>query len=425
MNKILYLIFFAFLLSCSSDVSETLTDDIIVIPDPDPDPDPDPIEHVVEFISISPNKVRIGDTITINGTNLNRITQLIINDRNLSLLEQQDDKLKAIIPILNNEKLKIRSIADTVVADSISLDLIGTFPLRVNLDYDVNHIKMINANDAFAAANKNLYKTTDGGYNWELIKTFEHSISSIFFIDENNGWVGLYEMTNFLYSTNDGGTTFVPILETGPSYQGKSVTDIIFSSPTSGYLLTGKGEIYHTNDNSNFSLTYDHPFSDEGSGNIEFNHLSVKNNTLLTIGLSGSTGEDPTLIIGQNNNFEYSILDLFLHNVQLINESQAYLVKGNGPESRLHYLENITQNLTLTSNKKIHDFYFTDINKGIGISSNEGYNFHTVLETYDGGQSWTHEFEFLDFQYIKDIDFYENVGLISGYRGHIWKHIFE
>ncbi len=419
MKNILTLYITLFLISCSSSDEEQMN------------------SNLVEITSFSAKKVRIGDTLVIRGKNLDLVTNFRFkyNDDDETILreplEKKTDLIKVIIPTLNYENFNLSTIRNGSLINSTPLNLIGTFPLKFNsndneLEYDdINSIKMINDKIAFVTARSKLYKTIDGGYDWELIKDFGHYIgSSMFFINENLGWVEIYDdWSSILYYTNDGGMTFNKIFENNFAY--KSIIQIYFSSPTNGYLLTTKGEIYQTDDNLNFELIYDFPNSNEASGHTEFFHFSMYNNSLLASGQSGVNGDEPTIIIGQNNNFDFSKLDNYVENIQLLNDNEGYLVKSDGLERRLYYSNNFGTLLTLTSSMKIHDFYFTNLSRGIGVSSNANYGNHIIFETYDGGKNWVNKFDFKDFEYSLDIDFYNNTGLITGYRGKIWKHIFE
>ncbi|CAL2092866.1 hypothetical protein [Tenacibaculum sp. 190524A05c] len=397
--------------------------------------DNDPIvSDEIEISEILQEKVRIGDTITVIGNNLDKISSFkfkTVNDeiQNLSFippLEKKPQEIKVIVPTVNNELFELLFLENNSVVHSAPLNLFGTFPLRFNFDsFNANSVKMVSENTAFVSAGTKLYKTIDGGYEWELVKDFEHYIgSSMFFLNENLGWVEIRDNSNsILYYTDDGGATFSKIFENIFVY--KSIIQIYFSSPTNGYLLTTKGEIYHTEDNSNFNLVYDYPNSNEGSGYTEFFHLSVFNNTLIASGESGPNGDEPVLMYKTGNAYSYTNFDKVVNNVQLINDSEAYHIrKTSGFDDKLYFSNSISSVWEETSDKRIHDFYFIDKNKGIGISSDTNYSKHIVFETLDGGKTWINKFELRNAEYALDIDFYNGTGFISGYGGKIWKHIF-
>lgn len=415
MKNIFYIISLTFLCSCSNEEEEP-----ILIP------------NKIEITEITPRKLRIGDTLTIRGENLDKISGFQFKGygfwQTLDPFEKKSEEVKIIVPFINHETFNLLIFDGSSIINSTPLNLIGTFLLKYKFqDYDVTSVKIVNEKTFFVAADSKLYKSLDGGYTWQIIKDFGVYIgSSMFFLNENHGWVEVYDdYKSIVYYTSDGGATFEKVFENFFVY--KSIIQIYFSSPTNGYLLTTKGEIYQTNDNSNFNLIYDFPYSNQTSGWTEFNNLSVFNNTLIASGESGTNGITPTLIIKKDNVFNYSNLDKVINNVQLINESQAYLVKNEfeSIEDKLFFTNDIDSNWEETSNQRIHNFYFINKNTGIGVSSSANYNNHIIFETYDGGKSWINKFEFKNFEYCLDIDFHNNIGLITGKRGKIWKHIFE
>ena len=397
------------------------------------------ISNEIEIVEVTKKKVRIGDTIILKGKNLDKITSfkfktiddILDNLPNMSPFERNSEEVKIIVPTLTNEVFELFAYQNNSIINSTSLNLIGTFPLKFNFQHDdVNCVKIVSEKTAFVAAEAKLYKTTDGGYNWKMIKDFGSYIgSNMFFLDDNNGWVGENYNNNFtLYHTQDGGNTFNKIFEKGFSYS--PILNIYFSSPTDGYLIGNDGEIYQTNDNNNFDLIYNSSTSTAGS-DFSFNAFSFYNNNLIAAGENSSNGKS-ILLQRINNIFSYSIFDTWTWDVQLLDESQAYIsnnVNNNYKnEENIFFANNITSsNWIKAGNQYIKYFHFINKNKGIGINYEENGNqrYSVIYETYDGGKNWINKFNFNNFEYSKDVDLYNNYGLITGYRGKIWKHIFE
>jgi len=197
--------------------------------------------------------------------------------------------------------------------------------------------------------------------------------------------------------------------------------DMCFSSPTNGYLLTGKGEIYVTNDNSKFNLAYAYPESNKVSAYIEFYFLSVYNNTVMATGLSGADGKVPVLIKAQNSIYSSSTFSNAVQKVQLINDQEAYMIQGY----KLYYSNNAGNTWAKVSDMKLYNIYFVDKNHGFGISGDINNGHHIILKTNDGGISWQNGLVLDDFQYTLDIAYNGHVGMFSGYRNHLWKYIKE
>jgi hypothetical protein len=374
-----------------------------------------------KLLKVTPQKLKISDTITIEGENLDRIWLKFNSQSGIWILSRQNNKIVAIIPTLYNENVMVYAMYGAepgVAIDSIPFSLIGFVPLYYPLEGDIGNVKALNEKTFFATISSRLYKTVDGGYHWSTIRNFNSWISSIFFLDDNLGWVGLYEQgISNLYFTNDGGNSFKLIFNSGQSYDGRCITEMFFLSGTQGYLLSGKGEIYATSDNSKFDLLYAYPGSNRESGTIEFNHLSVNNNIILATGISRKN----VLINGKDNVFKYLTFDEELKKVQLINDHEAYLIRGD----RLYFSNDIGNTWTKVSDMKLHNFYFSAKNIGFGISSDNNYTHHNILQTNNGGISWQIGRTLFASEYTMDLAFLGNVGLISGYRSQMWKYMKE
>ncbi len=73
-------------------------------------------------------------------------------------------------------------------------------------------IFFINANVGWLGASlRQLYKTTNGGGTWQLKYTHPAGIRSIGFADSVCGWMGSLDSSNSLYSTTDGGNSWVRV----------------------------------------------------------------------------------------------------------------------------------------------------------------------------------------------------------------------
>ncbi len=92
-----------------------------------------------------------------------------------------------------------------------------------------------------------IFKTTDGGTNWQLIHTVGALTVSMDFIDENTGWVGGDGST--LLKTTDGGSSWVPqVIPTSNSLS--QIASVSFFDSMHGTLLMKgtQAEIWGTAD---------------------------------------------------------------------------------------------------------------------------------------------------------------------------------
>ncbi len=377
------------------------------------------VPKIIKLNKVIPEKANIGDTIVLQGENLDKIMNLKFNDEwlNVKILSKSSTEISVIVPNLHNENVTIYALAGEQQpgspVDQISFNLVGYFSFFRPSSGVISHLIPVDEKTFFGIIGESLYKTSDGGYNWVLINNLHSYVNSIFFLDETTGWVSVNSdgICNLLF-TKDGGKSFQNLFRSNNRYDGRYIMDMHFLSNSEGYLLSGKGEIYNTSDNLNFRMVYQYPLSDTGSGALEFFSISVYNNSLLARGLYA-------LISGKAGTFRYSTLSGELAGVQLVNENEAYIIKGNN----LFFTGDSGTSFTKLSDIYFRKFHFTDKNVGFGIFQDISHDRHFVLQTFDGGYTWVNSSEL--FSSVADMAFVRNVGLISCNGGLIWKYIKE
>ena len=175
---------------------------------------------------------RIGDTVTFFGTRLDKIYDLTFNGKRSSILEKTSDSLKAIVPTVFNENLNVTAKVDGEDNLYYDMNLIGTFPIAgPNETDDFRNVEMTSKNVAFISNSNELFKTSDGGYNWSRVHTFQDYIITSEFYNESIGWVTVRGDKHKLLYTEDGGQTFNEIFNR-PSGDGNTFIAVEFISPT-------------------------------------------------------------------------------------------------------------------------------------------------------------------------------------------------
>lgn len=97
----------------------------------------------------------------------------------------------------------------------------------------------LDENYGFASAGDGLFKTTDGGVNWERLPGLIEAPTSIYMVDQNTTYV---TTRNKVRKTDDGGKTWKSVLS-----QPDWLIDIHFINEKVGYTNTAKS-IYKTTD---------------------------------------------------------------------------------------------------------------------------------------------------------------------------------
>ncbi len=90
-------------------------------------------------------------------------------------------------------------------------------------------------NDATGwVCNENLYKTINGGLNWNLVSAIGITARSVFFISENQGWICGNNGT--IKNTSNGGSNWITQIS-GGSYATFQLNTIQFINPSTGWCM--------------------------------------------------------------------------------------------------------------------------------------------------------------------------------------------
>jgi len=215
-----------------------------------------------------------------------------------------------------------------------------------------------------------LFKTTNGGLNWDTLSTGYSQTNNISFINEN---IGFISGTNKVLKTTDGGNTwsYKFLLNLGHFWNN----GMFITNENSGFVIGESGVIYHTTNGGDIWLT---------QHLNEFNDLhcveAINYNDAISVGKNG------TILKTENNGRNWiSLISPVYHNlnsVQLLPGLILYAVGDSGSVIRSYNAKDWTIIPTPT-NKNLNDLFFFDIFRGIVIG-NQG----MILKTDNGGTSW-------------------------------------
>ncbi|HRI48005.1 MAG TPA: YCF48-related protein, partial [Ignavibacteriaceae bacterium] len=117
-------------------------------------------------------------------------------------------------------------------------------------------ISMVNSNLGFASGtNSAIYKTTNGGLNWDSLATTGLPTGATFrkidFVSANMGWVfasAPNTLTNFIFKTTDGGTTWVAQSHGISAASNGQVYNSHMLNENDGFIVTWEPRPFRTTD---------------------------------------------------------------------------------------------------------------------------------------------------------------------------------
>lgn len=229
-------------------------------------------------------------------------------------------------------------------------------------------ISAVDENTAYAVGLMAV-KTDDGGETWHALEeTGGYGARSIYFLDENTGWMGGHRT---MLATDDGGDTWERVDHDFPA----SIRDITFSGPTMGYAA-GWGFISWTDDGGETWREADAPDVGDMLGIDAVDTLGV------AVGVGGRIlrSEDGGLTwesvdSGVTSNL-YSV-DIYIGtgNVWVVGAAGTIIHSGDGGLTWAPQDSDFTQ--------YIYEVEFVDELHGYCVGDNRH-----LFETTDGGETW-------------------------------------
>jgi len=219
-------------------------------------------------------------------------------------------------------------------------------------------------------------KTTDGGNTWfKLPFDPGYRIYSVFFLDENNGYVGSQGPTG-LYKTTDGGLTWAS-LNTNTGVSSSILYDIDFINPDLGFVCYASGQVART---SNGGATWTSVSSGWSSAAIYDMHI-VSLNSIYILGPGGRVSRSTD---GGNTFIQLgSLSTITLYSIYFVSADTGFIAGSSGKlyKTTDGTTFNEIPSPTVTTNYVIR---FVDSQTGwLGASGGD------VFFTTDGGVSWT------------------------------------
>lgn len=278
-------------------------------------------------------------------------------------------------------------------------------------------IEIVNRNLIFigsAYSGGRLAKSTNFGYSWTPItpSILTSTVYSIYFIDENNGWVGT--ASNGILFTSDGGLTWAQqITSTNTIY------DIAFTNNQIGFAVDSKGIVYSTTNGGTNWTIYETP------AKRSLRSIAIDGNNVYLVGDAGSMYKSTDL--GNNWEQKFSYFDQALEyqrRVIFVNENLGFICGGaSASADSLGYVLKTTDGgetwFQLPYNFKTQLYAIAAPSENV-IYTSAGSSL--VFKSTNGGLNWVKSSIYATATTLWDIQFYnENLGYACGSSGRIFK----
>ncbi len=265
-------------------------------------------------------------------------------------------------------------------------------------------IFFLNTNTGWLAAGNYVYKTTDGGINWQKISVgtpyIFFNLTKIRFVNDSTGYVsgtevGPNDYSGYLYKSTDGGKTWNEQLQVGvPLINYRTINDFELYNGNLGWAVSG-GEVFKTYDGKNWTQISNVPY-------------------LTCITAAGSStlwgaGGFGALYISTDGGYNwvksYSGYITETNDIQSLNNKDIFVAGGRTILKSVdggNKWDTINVAASDSNYFDIRTVIFTDTLKGwIGVDESRGWG--AIYRTTDGGLSWSDQLD--SVQTIYDIFF--------------------
>lgn len=284
---------------------------------------------------------------------------------------------------------------------------------------DIYQLNAINSNIVYGAGGAGtVIKSTNAGGNWTLLPYFAQNINAFSFKDANTGIAGTY---NSIYRTTNGGVNWETILiaQGFDFYSGAYIgnnTFIITANPVN--LIGVLSRIYRTSDlGANFTIQ---EYSRDSTGYAFWETFFINNTTGF---INGSCYNNTFRLLkttdaGVTWNYIYNSMPvpILTRSIYFLNENTGFVV-GN-----FNYIGKTTNGgynwISIKYNPSVYgtgyrNIRFLDQNKGMIVGS-------TCLRTTDGGDNWR-MMDSANLNNLNDVVFLDNNNLImTGVNARIY-----
>jgi len=240
----------------------------------------------------------------------------------------------------------------------------------------------------FGFADRSVYKSSNGGANWEFIKNGTGlNFTSISFTNENEGWgVGRAGTRGAVFHTTDGGITW---MQQAISNKIRTFNSVQFINNTTGWIAEDSEFIFRTTDGGNTWIETNTGlpgrtrleslfFIDSQTGWIVGKDLIATGPAQIIIARTTDGGETWTR--------QDDMSDGRLKSVFFLDSNTGWAVGDRNQINTGQILHTVdggeTWQVQLENVSNLEDIFFADANNGWAVGVND------LLNTNEGGKTW-------------------------------------
>ncbi|MCM4159541.1 hypothetical protein DHB64_06495 [Antarcticibacterium sp. W02-3] len=349
-------------------------------------PIPTPANSSANIETVTPHRLKIGDTLSIKGENLKKINkvkfeydQRIYDSYDVEIFSRnfvtyEDELIEVIIPTAVHENLNLM-----IGEEAYPIELVGFIPLSKYFP-SIQQFQTTDEKTGFVLADKKLYRSTDGFYTWTTVIEYNQGFpDTFFFLNEDIGWLVYHDPYGGpgLYFTNNG-RDFELMFRIEQESHG-NVRKVYFLNENMGYLINDDGTVLVIENGIPVDLYEYYPqLKNPDISRIDVYDLTAVSKDLLFL----APNDREFLVKIENGNVSYSPFNIWPLAPQLFGNvgylqanSDIYKTEDQGS----------TWNKIKTYENYYPQIWFYDQHHGMAFVN---YNEPQIFETRDGGETW-------------------------------------
>ncbi len=266
----------------------------------------------------------------------------------------------------------------------------------------------------YACLNRRIYKTSNGGVDWQMIDSINVDFTNLYFQNINTGFVA--GSGSIIRKTIDGGLTWQTKLS---NVQTGTLSSFFFINSQTGFAVGGgfygpPGCIYKTTDSGESWVL------SEFDSKYHINSISASGSNLVAVGYGGKVFKSSDMGSVWSESPSFQVPTHSFYSASFINENTGWVTTGYSDLGIIYRTSNggsTWQQIYSMGNLLADKLQFFNASTGYYLSTN------VVFKTSNGGHNWVQMPELSINANNCNISFNDvNTGFAYGYIGSSYYH---